>query len=55
MSSASCDNEVAAHYNAGRAIGVTGTPNMVLSDGSLIGGYQPAAALLTVLKQRLGS
>lgn len=55
VSSASCDNEVAAHYNAGRAIGVTGTPNMVLSDGSLIGGYQPAAALLTVLKQRLGS
>lgn len=55
VSSTSCDNDVATHYNAGRAIGVTGTPNMVVADGSLIGGYQPAASLLNELKQRLGN
>ena len=55
VQSATCNNDIAIHYNAGRAIGVTGTPNMVVADGSLIGGYQPAAALLNELMQRLGN
>lgn len=54
VQSATCNDDIAIHYNAGRAIGVTGTPNMVVADGSLIGGYQPATALLNELKQRLG-
>ena len=54
VASLSCKNEVATHYQTGGAIGVTGTPNIVVADGSLIGGYQPASALLAELKKRLG-
>ncbi|MDG1121453.1 MAG: thioredoxin fold domain-containing protein [Glaciecola sp.] len=54
VASLSCKNEVAKHYQTGGAIGVTGTPNIVVADGSLIGGYQPASALLAELKKRLG-
>lgn len=54
VASLSCKNEVAIHYQTGGAIGVTGTPNIVVADGSLIGGYQPAPALLAELKKRLG-
>ena len=38
-----CDNNpVADHYSFGNSIGVTGTPAIVLMDGTLIPGYQPA-------------
>ena len=43
---ASCENEVAEQYNFGQAIGVNGTPNIILPDGSVINGYQPAQQLL---------
>ena len=36
------DNPVAEHYVLGDSIGVTGTPAIVLMDGTLIPGYQPA-------------
>ena len=37
------DNPVAAHYELGQSLGVTGTPAIVLMDGTLIPGYKPAA------------
>ena len=36
------DNPVADHYALGDSVGVTGTPAIVLMDGTLIPGYQPA-------------
>ena len=36
-------NPVADHYSLGDSLGVTGTPAIVLMDGTLIPGYQPAA------------
>ena len=37
------DNPVAAHYQLGQSLGVTGNPAIVLMDGTLIPGYKPAA------------
>ena len=50
VESSSCANQVAQQYNFGQQIGVGGTPNIILPDGSLIGGYQPAQQLLQSLK-----
>ncbi len=50
VSSASCENEVAEHYRFGQQIGVNGTPNIVMPDGSLIRGYNPAPMLAEALK-----
>lgn len=44
-----CDNPVADHYNMGRELGVTGTPALLLDNGSLIPGYVPPADLLVRL------
>ncbi|MDJ0655277.1 MAG: thioredoxin fold domain-containing protein [Xanthomonadales bacterium] len=41
-----CTNPVEAHYELGRQLGVTGTPALVSSNGTLIPGYVPPAALL---------
>ncbi|MNR46183.1 Thiol:disulfide interchange protein DsbC precursor [compost metagenome] len=42
---AECDNPVAKQYALGQMIGVSGTPAIVLANGKLIPGYQPAAQL----------
>lgn len=42
---ADCNNPVAKQYELGQAIGVSGTPAIVLADGTLIPGYQPAPDL----------
>lgn len=42
-------NPVAAQYDLGQRVGVTGTPAIVLADGTLLPGYQPAAALARLL------
>ncbi|MBF7075075.1 thioredoxin fold domain-containing protein [Glaciecola sp. MH2013] len=47
---AACENEVAEQYNFGQAIGVNGTPNIVLPDGSIVNGYQPAQTLLKTIE-----
>jgi thiol:disulfide interchange protein DsbC len=45
-----CDgNPVAAQYALGEQLGVTGTPALVLQDGTLIPGYQPAEELARLL------
>lgn len=42
-------NPVAAQYALGEQLGVTGTPALVLENGALIPGYQPAAELARLL------
>jgi len=44
-----CPNPVAEHYNLGRRLNITGTPTLILDDGTRIGGYVPAPRLLTML------
>jgi len=46
-----CPNPIADQYEIGREVGVTGTPALVTTDGSLIPGYMPPAQL----RQRLES
>ncbi len=46
-----CDNPIAEHYNAGLSSGVSGTPALVLDDGTIMPGYVPPEQL----KQRLVS
>ncbi len=47
-----CDaSAVSDHYVLGRDIGLNGTPAIVLEDGTLIGGYLPAAQLSLRLQQ----
>ena len=47
-----CDaSMVSDHYMLGRNIGLTGTPAIVLEDGTLIAGYMPPAALAMRLEQ----
>ncbi|MCU7553115.1 bifunctional protein-disulfide isomerase/oxidoreductase DsbC [Alteromonas sp. ASW11-19] len=48
----SCKNSVAEQYQFGQQVGVTGTPNIVMPDGSVIPGYQPAKAIAQVLKSK---
>jgi thiol:disulfide interchange protein DsbC len=45
-----CDNPVSEEYNLGRALGVTGTPTLILDNGQLIPGYVPAQRLVKMLE-----
>ncbi len=40
-----CENPVAAQFELGQALGVTGTPAIFLEDGTLVPGYMPAEKL----------
>lgn len=44
-----CDDPVAEQYRLGREVGVTGTPALVLEDGSILPGYIPAETLAPFL------
>ncbi len=46
---AQCANNVAEQYETGQSFGISGTPAIVLPDGTLIPGYQPAEALVATL------
>lgn len=48
---ASCDNPIAEQYQLGQLIGVQGTPAIVLADGQIIPGYQPASQLAELALQ----
>ncbi len=49
---ASCDaSTVQEHYAIGRDVGLSGTPAIVLEDGTLIGGYLPPDQLKARLEQ----
>jgi thiol:disulfide interchange protein DsbC len=54
VASATCKNSVAEQYNFGKQIGVNGTPNIILPDGTVVPGYQPAKAIETALQQSQG-
>jgi thiol:disulfide interchange protein DsbC len=42
IKAAKCDNPVSKQFALGQSIGVNGTPAIVLADGQVIPGYQPA-------------
>ena len=42
IKAAACANPVSKQFNLGQSIGVNGTPAIVLADGQVIPGYQPA-------------
>ena len=48
---AECENPVQAHVDAGRSVGVRGTPTIVTEDGDTIGGYVPYRELVEMLEQ----
>lgn len=48
---ASCQNKVAQQYELGQSFGINGTPALILPDGRLIPGYQPASALVAALSK----
>lgn len=48
LPAASCDNPVTKQYELGQLIGVNGTPAIVLGNGELIPGYQPAPQLAEI-------
>ncbi|MCL1141284.1 bifunctional protein-disulfide isomerase/oxidoreductase DsbC [Shewanella gaetbuli] len=49
VKAASCDIDISKQYNAGRAIGINGTPALILEDGTMIPGYQPPEDLIKTL------
>lgn len=51
VTAASCANSVAGQYAFGQQIGITGTPAIILKDGTLQPGYVPADRLITLLNQ----
>lgn len=48
LPAATCDNPIAEQYELGQLIGVQGTPAIVLADGQMIPGYQPAPQLAEI-------
>jgi len=47
---AKCDADIAGQYQLGEKMGITGTPSMILEDGSMVPGYLPPEQLLQSLK-----
>ncbi len=45
-----CDNPVLEHLNLGHKFGVSGTPTLVLEDGTIVPGYMPAKRLSALLE-----
>ena len=45
-----CDTTIEAQFDFGRKVGVNGTPAIILSNGTMIPGYQPPAKLEEILK-----
>lgn len=45
-----CQTKVAEQYAFGQKVGVNGTPNIIMPDGSVIPGYQPPRQLEEALK-----
>jgi thiol:disulfide interchange protein DsbC len=50
VASKTCETKVADQYAFGQKIGVNGTPNIIMPDGSVIPGYQPPKQLEEALK-----
>ncbi|MDH5632778.1 MAG: DsbC family protein [Gammaproteobacteria bacterium] len=41
-----CDNPVTDHLRLGQELGLNGTPMLVMEDGTIINGYQPASEII---------
>jgi len=50
LSNKKCDNPIEKHMALVEKIGLTGTPSIILEDGTLIPGYVPAARLAAALE-----
>lgn len=50
-----CDHPIEKHMAAARALGVQGTPTIVLDDGHVVPGYVPAEHLLQTIEAGKGS
>lgn len=55
INSKACESPVIKHMSVANKIGVTGTPTIVLADGSVLPGYVPAGQLSQVLAQRVAN
>jgi thiol:disulfide interchange protein DsbC len=53
IDSKTCENPVQRHMEIGEEVGVTGTPAIVLEDGSLIPGYRPAKDMARMLNKKV--
>ncbi len=49
-----CDNPVTEHYQMGQLLGISGTPTIILEDGSVIGGYVPSDKLIDYARNASG-
>ncbi len=45
-----CNNPVRQHYELGQAVGVRGTPTMILDNGEVVPGYVPPQQLVNMLQ-----
>jgi thiol:disulfide interchange protein DsbC len=50
-----CDNPVAEQFALGKALGVRGTPAIILQDGTLMQGYKPADKMAEALGIKTGA
>ena len=48
-----CDNPVEKQFALGRAVGVRGTPSLILENGQLVPGYVQPLELLEILEQNI--
>ena len=48
--SKNCKNPVEEHFRKGSLIGITGTPTIILEDGTKFSGYIPANELIKILE-----
>ena len=48
-----CDNPIKDHFEAGRRLGVTGTPALFLESGQLLPGYIPPMRLKKILDEQV--
>lgn len=49
---ANCDHPIGKQFTLGQQLGVTGTPALLLDDGTLIPGYRPAKDLAAMLDEQ---
>ena len=49
------DAVIAKHYALGQQLGIPGTPMIVLSDGTSLGGYMPPDKMLAALEEHAGA
>lgn len=53
LKSKTCENPVKAHFELGQKLGISGTPALLLEDGTLLPGYIPPARLAAMLDKKI--